>query len=874
MAAMAFTTIMANHTDTVYVASFRVANGLQMAYSVDKNHWTTVGTNYNLLQSDYGAWGAEKKMASVPSVLRDSDGEWYAVWAVNGTTNQFATTHTHDLACWVPQDYPYVSSKGNVIDPVLTKRGNQFAVTYRSNDGKTYLTLSNDFIHWSKAAVVVSAIYEKAKAAAFQTIPQGIASAAQRAPWDEIRTLIGKSEAAAFRAQRDNRGMEGDAHLFGKVSSIDATLTADLSKSKAISPDLFGIFFEDINYAADGGIYAELLQNRDFEYNAKDRKEWTTQTAWDVRPVSTMTRERGTNWTILSESPIHKNNANYSRLDTRIVGSALINSGYEGIPVKKGDKYNFSVFLRTSDKTAQRVRISLLDGDKCLATTTLTAPKGNWKQLKAVLTPSATCDNAVLAIEPLTVGTIDVDFASLFPQKTFKNRRNGLRADLAQTLADMHPRFIRFPGGCMSHGDGIDNIYHWQATVGPLWERQYDFNIWHYHQSRGLGFYEYFQFCEDIGAEPLPVLAAGVPCQNSAVGGGGQQGGIPWERDLKALADAQGKSIADVAPYMYNGKPLTMESYLQELLDLIEWANGDASKSQLAKMRADAGHKAPFNMKYLGIGNEDIIGEVFKERYLWLISEVKKAHPEITIVGTVGPFWEGSDYVYGWDVAKKNNLSIVDEHYYNPVGWYLNHQDFYDKYDRNGTKVYLGEWASRGNRWENALAEAIHITNVERNADVVVMSSYAPLLAREGHTQWNPDLIYFNNTEVKPTPNYYVQTLSGQNTGSEYIFSNITSSAPEAQSRIKASVVRAENGDVILKLINATPVETKMNVSLGDLSAFAPQAKMQQINAAFDARSVKLDAATSLDTSALSSLTLPAYSFTVVRLQKPLPRKK
>ena len=254
---------------------------------------------------------------------------------------------------------------------------------------------------------------------------------------------------------------------------------------------------------------------------------------------------------------------------------------------------------------------------------------------------------------------LDIDFVSLFPQKTFKNRKNGMRADLAQTLADMKPQFIRFPGGCASHGQGIDNIYHWQATVGDLWERQYDSNIWNYHQSRGIGFYEYFQYCEDIGATALPVLAAGVPCQNSHRGGNGQQGGIPFEKDLK------GKP----SPYTYMGKPLTMESYLQELLDLIEWANGDAKTSKLAQMRAKAGHPKPFGMKYLGIGNEDLISDVFLERYRFLIEGIKKAHPEITVVGTVGPFWEGSDYEYGWKEAKERNIEVVDEHYYNPIGW-------------------------------------------------------------------------------------------------------------------------------------------------------------------------------------------------------------
>ena len=269
-----------------------------------------------------------------------------------------------------------------------------------------------------------------------------------------------------------------------------------------------------------------------------------------------------------------------------------------------------------------------------------------------------------------------------------------------------------------------------------------------------------------------------------------------------------------------------MESYLQELLDLIEWANGDARSSKLARMRADAGHPKPFNLKYLGIGNEDLISDVFMERYLYLINGIRKVHPEITIVGTVGPFWTGSDYEYGWKAAKENKLDIVDEHYYNSQGWFFNHRDFYDKYDRNGTKVYLGEWASWGNNVSNALIEAAYLTNIERNADVVVMSSYAPLLAKENHTSWNPNLIYFNNSEVKPTVNYDVQKAFGQNVGSMYIASDIhvDYSSDEKQKlliqdikrRIDHSVVYdSKSGDYIVKIVSTLPVESSLNINLG-----------------------------------------------------------
>ena len=348
-----------------------------------------------------------------------------------------------------------------------------------------------------------------------------------------------------------------------------------------------------------------------------------------------------------------------------------------------------------------------------------------------------------------------------------------------------------------------------------------------------------------------------MPCQNSSRGGHGQQGGIPWE----------------AGRYTYNGKPLTMASYLQELLDLIEWANGDAATSKLAAMRAKAGHPKPFNLKYLGIGNEDLLGDVFNERFDYLNEGVKKAHPEITVVGTVGPFWEGSDYEYGWQHAAEKNLSIVDEHYYNPVGWYLHNQDFYDKYKREGTKVYLGEWASKGNLLENALAEALHINGLERNGDVVCMSSYAPLLAKEGHTQWNPDMIYFNNTEVKPTPNYYVQMMAGQNAGDEYVYaeSRFTAKGREkadAALRVSHSVtLDKETGDLIIKLVNALPQSTVMPLTINGGGAWTRAIVTTLTGHSATARAVEAPVTEEMS-GVPASVVLPPYSYRVLRLKR------
>ncbi len=804
-------TAQANHPDSVYVKSIYngPTGGLRVAYSADKQTWIPV--DKQLFSSDFGAWGSQKKMYS--PVLRYDGKKFYAEFMLGDNIHQFAKTESVDLCTWKPQDYPYLTDA-------------------------EYASKKKQLEQESKDNIV-------------------------KVPYSIIEYLKAKADAAILDGERQGESIRLQA-LEGK-DAIHSTLSINVNNRKDISSELFGIFFEDINYSADGGLYAELIQNRDFEYNSKDHGGWNSMTAWKCE---------GINAKIENTNPIHKNNPNYAVLSQDKLGGKLINEGWDGIAVVAGQKYNLSLFL----KGAGKAKISLISDGKVIASSTVSATK-EWKQVKTSLTASSTTDKAQLAIEPLSLGELCVDFVSLFPKDTFKGRENGMRKDLAQALADIKPQFVRFPGGCLTHGNGINNIYHWQATVGDLWERQSDFNIWNYHQTRGLGFYEFLQFCEDIGATPLPVLAAGVPCQNSSREGHGQQGGIPFEKDLNGQS----------SPYSYNGKPLTMESYLQELIDLIEWANGDAKTSKLAQIRAKAGHPKPFNLKYLGIGNEDLLGDTFNERFTFLYNGIKASHPEITVVGTVGPFWEGSDYEYGWKEAKKQNIPIVDEHYYNPVGWYLNHQDFYDKYDRTGTKVYLGEWASKGNRLSNALAEAIHITNVERNADVVVMSSYAPLLAKEGHTQWNPDLIYFNNTEVKPTPNYYVQMLCGQNAGNEYVFSSLhandirqnnTGGKPadgrlqsEINKRVKASVVSDKaTGDLIIKIVNAIPVNNNISFSASSFNEYdTNNVVLSSISGNENDRDIKAPETKTIKLE--TNLELPAYSFNVIRLKKTTNKK-
>ena len=809
--AVASLSAFANRPDSVWVRP-EVNNGtrsMQIAYSIDKKHWTHV--NCNLFESDYGTWGSEKKLYYP---VLSYDGKTYrAVFIPNLKNGQMGVTESEDFALWKPQDYPYVAE-------------NEFP----------------------------NIVAKQEKASQDNII---------RIPYEGLQNLFNKQMLANQNNAWERDDFLGATEVLKTAKGINATLKVNMNDVKDISPDLMGIFFEDISYAADGGLYAELIQNRDFEYTADDHRGWDAKTAWKLEG-------EGTTWTIETQAPIHKNNAHYAVLKTTAPGAKLTNEGWDGIPLQKGKKYDFSLFT----KGAGPLRVSLLEGKTIIASKTFKATK-EWRQQKVVLTALQSADKASLVIEPLEVGSIHLDFISLFPQETFKGHPNGLRKDLAEVIADLKPRFVRFPGGCATHGQGIDNIYHWQATVGELWERQPDMNIWSYHQTRGLGFHEYFQFCEDIGAEPLPVLAAGVPCQNSWKGGAGQQGGLPFEADL------QGKP----SPYTYMGKPLTMESYLQELLDLIEWANGDAKTSELAKIRAKAGHPKPFNLKYLGIGNEDLISDTFLKRYHFLIEGIQKVHPEITIVGTVGPFWEGSDYEYGWREAKAKNIPIVDEHYYNSINWYFHHRDFYDNYDRQGTKVYLGEWASKGNNVINALMEAAYLANVERNADVVVMSSYAPLLAKEGHTSWNPDLIYFNNKEVKPTANYFVQRAYGQNAGDKYVYSDLQASYTSTDGKLtlqsdrlteyidKSVVIDSRTGDIIIKVVSLLPTETDLSIALGEGTLNGYNTKADFTVMAGDVnpkgeRDWKTNETKTITVSDTFNTRVPANSFSIIRIKK------
>lgn len=570
---------------------------------------------------------------------------------------------------------------------------------------------------------------------------------------------------------------------------------------KAISDELIGIFFEDISSSADGGLYAELVQNGSFEYSPAERDGWGAGTAWkQIRPGHSL----GT-LEVRKEGGIHPNNPTYMRLHVERVkeyydykgwkGFGLENEGFKGISVKAGALYDFSAFLRNTGAAKQvRVVLGVPQGwgkdPKVLADATINVDSKEWKKYSAVLTASEDCTNAILQILVLNTGILDIDMVSLMPQDTYKG--HGLRKDLAQALADLNPRFMRFPGGCVVHGggDGFWDTYRWKTTIGPKEQRRGLKNTWGYHQSMGLGYYEYFQFCEDLDMAPLPILPCGVSCQGSNGGWG-----------MKEQAQ-------DVVPMS------EMDEWVQDALDLIEWANGDAT-TKWGRVRAEQGHPKPFGLKYLGLGNEERISPEFCERFTYMYKKIMEAHPEIVIVGTAGP---GShpgnpDLENGWKLAAELGMPIIDEHYYEPRDYFLTSRQ-YDNYPRDRkTKVYLGEYAAKDKKLIDALAEGLYLLHVERNGDIVCMTSYAPLFAKKDATNWNPDLIYFDNERPYLTCSYYVQQLFGQSSG-QYYYGDCVNIADATNLQGQSVVLNTKTRRLYVKLCNASGDTKKASINL------------------------------------------------------------
>ncbi|MBQ0061207.1 MAG: carbohydrate binding domain-containing protein [Bacteroidales bacterium] len=514
-----------------------------------------------------------------------------------------------------------------------------------------------------------------------------------------------------------------------------------------IQNTMYGIFFEDINYAADGGLYAELVKNRSFEF-----------------PQSLLGWKSFGNVEVRTDNPAYDKNPHYVRLSTAShpeKWTGLDNEGFFGMGVEKDKEYRFTVTARVPDGKPARIRVELVNtGDSrehhflrdYNDRQYITIDSKDWKKYTLILKPNQTCEKAQLRIFLRETGTVDMDHVSLFPTDTWKGHENGLRKDLAQALADLKPGIFRFPGGCIVEGTELPDRYNWKNTVGPVENRPLNLNRWQYtfdyrfypdyYQSYGLGFYEFFQLAEEIGSEPLPILSCGLVCQFQ-------------NKDQKAHQPAA-----------------ELQEFIQDAMDLIEFANGDVN-TQWGKLRADMGHPAPFNLKYLGIGNEQW-GPEYPEHLKPFLDVIRKAHPEIKIVGSSGPDSEGEQFDYLWPQMRELKADLVDEHFYRPADWFLAQGNRYDNYDRKGPKVFAGEYAchikgKKYNHFYPALLESAFMTNLERNADIVHMATYAPLFAHVEGWQWRPDAIWFDNLRSVKTCSYYVQQLYSLYKGSNVL---------------------------------------------------------------------------------------------------------
>jgi alpha-L-arabinofuranosidase len=497
-------------------------------------------------------------------------------------------------------------------------------------------------------------------------------------------------------------------------------------RGTSVSPTLFGVFFEDINYGADGGLYAELVRNRSFE-SPSGAESWQAVGVPGEAKIN-----------VLQRNPLNPSNPRYAHVAVARAGQGIVNAGYGGMRLVAGDSYSISAYVRSDDPKAPSLSFILDDpvGGSIAGRFESGGIGKEWRRLESVVVADKGATSGRLEILASGSGTFEIDLVSVFPTKTFKDRPNGLRADLAGLVADLKPGFFRFPGGCVVEGRSVANAYRWKDTIGDIVQRKENENLWGYRQSYGLGFFEFLQFCEDIGAEPLPVVNCGMACQ---------------------ARSGDMVQVGDLGPW------------IQDALDLIEYANGSPG-SAWGSLRAKSGHPAPFNLKLLAVGNEQW-GSEYYARYEAFAKAIKERHPEIRLVFAAGPAASGAQFDDAWGQAKKLGVNLVDEHFYMTPEWFLSNTKRYDGYDRNGPKVLLGEYAAhtptKSNSLYAALAEAAFMTGLERNGDLVELASYAPLFARAGSAQWVPDMIWFDGESAYGSPSYYVQMLFSKNKSAE-----------------------------------------------------------------------------------------------------------
>nr|WP_315161275.1 alpha-L-arabinofuranosidase C-terminal domain-containing protein [uncultured Flavobacterium sp.] len=574
-------------------------------------------------------------------------------------------------------------------------------------------------------------------------------------------------------------------------TNLEVNTTTTVTK---IQPTMYGVFFEDINFAADGGLYAEMIKNRSFEFEAP-------LMGWE-QPNSDKHSFNTTSGIATTVKALeNKTNPSFCRvLINDAKGFSMINEGFRGMGIKKDAKYNLSLKAANHNGAIKKIIIQFIDKNKkVLGETSIIPTSNDWKGYTAQFTATQTEAKAQLKITFEGNGTIDLDMISLFPEDTWMNRKNGMRKDIVQLLYDMKPGFLRFPGGCIVEGRTLAQRYQWKKTVGDVEKRETLINRWNtefthkpapdYFQTFGLGFFEYFQLSEDLGAQPLPILSCGMACQFNT----GEL--VPMEE---------------------------LDPYVQDALDLIEFANG-GTETPWGRIRSEMGHPKPFNLKYIGVGNEQW-GPDYIERYKVFEKAIKAKYPKMIIVSGSGPFPEGDYFEYGMQELKKLNAEIVDEHYYKSPQWFRENATRYDSYDRKGPKIFAGEYAAQSvaiaspdnrNNWECAFSEAAFMTGLERNAEVVNLTSYAPLMAHEEAWQWTPDLLWFNNLEAYGSANYYVQKLFATNRGTDLIAITKDGKPVTGQNNLFASAVKDSNSkEVIVKLVNTSATAQEVNVDL------------------------------------------------------------
>lgn len=635
------------------------------------------------------------------------------------------------------------------------------------------------------------------------------------------------------------------------ATAAPVALTVNVGKpGAAVQPTMYGLFFEDINYAADGGLYAEMVKNRSFEF-PQHLAGWTASGNVELR----------------ADGPFEKN-PHYVRLSS--AGHAhkhtgLENEGFFGVSVKADSTYVCSFWARTVTKADVKLTVEISDPasageSQALARRGVTVSGQEWKKYTVSLTPKVGVDQGRLRIflNKPDVAAVDLEHISLFPKATFRGDANGLRQDLAQALADLHPGVFRFPGGCIVEGTSIKDRYQWKNTVGPVENRPTIENRWHYtfthrfypdyYQSNGLGFYEYFRLAEQIGAAPLPVLNVGMACQY------------------------QNNNIHAHAPLD------SLQPYIQDALDLIEFANGD-TLTEWGGLRARMGHPAPFGLKFLAVGNEQW-GPEYVERLEPFVKALRKAHPEIAIVGSSGPEVGGKKFDYLWPEMTRLGVDLVDEHYYSPEEWFIANADRYDKYSRKGPKVFAGEYAchtkgKKRNHFRAALLESAFMTGLERNADIVHMATYAPLFAHKKGWQWRPDMIWFDNQGLTLSSSYDVQRLYATYKGTRTL-SALSNGKPltGADCLYASAVVDDKAGEYIIKIANISPEPRQIDLTLAGvpkgktLTPIAAERLTAAPAAGEDGHKLEQIAPTALTRqgkNAVQSIELAPESFTVLR---------